>query len=191
MHDIMDQPKRPHELRDRLFDILKQRAFRRGRIVLASGKESDYYFDLKPAMLDPEGAALLAELILQELQDVNADCVGGIEMGAIPLIAPVAMRSPDFGRYLSGFFVRKTVKDHGTKKRVDGSDIAGKTVVILEDVTTTGGSSLDAVSAVRDAGATVSLVLSILDRGEGAAELYAKAGVPFKSLFRAEEFLGA
>jgi len=191
MHDIMDQPKRPHELRNRLFDILKQRAFRRGRIVLASGKESDYYFDMKPAMLDPEGAALLAELILQELQEVKADCVGGIEMGAVPLIAPVAMRSPDFGRYLSGFFVRKTVKDHGTKKRVDGADITGRPVVILEDVTTTGGSSLDAVTAVRDAGATVVLVLSILDRGEGAAELYAKAGVPFKSLFRAEEFLNS
>ena len=187
MHVVMDQPTL--DLRKRLFDILKQRAFRRGRIILASGKESDYYFDMKPAMLDPEGAGLLAELILQELQDVEADCVGGIEMGAVPLIAPVAMRSPDFRRYLSGFFVRKTIKDHGTQKRVDGADIAGKTVVILEDVTTTGGSSLDAVNAVRGAGAHVALVLSILDRGEGAAALYAKAGVPFKSLFRAEEFL--
>lgn len=191
MHVAMDQTNHTLELRNRLFDILKQRAFRRGRIVLASGKESDYYFDMKPAMLDPEGAGLLAELILQELQGVEADCVGGIEMGAVPLIAPVAMRSPDFGRYLSGFFVRKTVKDHGTQKRVDGADIAGKTVVILEDVTTTGGSSLDAVNAVRDAGAHVALVLSILDRGEGAAELYAKADVPFKSLFRAEEFLNS
>jgi orotate phosphoribosyltransferase len=189
MHDFMPKLGHVPELRDRLFDILKQRAFRRGRIVLASGKESDYYFDMKPAMLDPEGATLLAELILQELKDVKADCVGGIEMGAVPLVAPVAMRSLDFGRYLSGFFVRKTVKDHGTKKRVDGADIAGKTVVILEDVTTTGGSSLEAVTAVRDAGAKVALVLSILDRGEGAAELYAKAGVSFKSLFRAEEFL--
>jgi orotate phosphoribosyltransferase len=189
MHVAMDQTNHTLELRNRLFDILKQRAFRRGRVVLASGKESDYYFDMKPAMLDPEGAGLMAELILQELQGVEADCVGGIEMGAVPLIAPVAMRSPNFGRYLSGFFVRKTVKDHGTKKRVDGMDIAGKTVVILEDVTTTGGSSLDAVNAVREAGAHVALVLSILDRGEGAAELYAKADVPFKSLFRAEEFL--
>jgi orotate phosphoribosyltransferase len=110
-------------------------------------------------------------------------------MGAVPLIAPVAMRSLDFGRYLSGFFVRKAVKDHGTKNRVDGTDIAGKTVVILEDVTTTGGSAMDAVNAVQDAGAKVALVLSILDREEGAAELYAEAGIPFKSLFRAEEFL--
>ncbi|MBC8012623.1 MAG: orotate phosphoribosyltransferase [Methyloceanibacter sp.] len=187
----MDERNRPLELRNKLFTLLKERAFRRGRIVLASGRESDFYFDMKPAMLDPEGAGLLAELILQEIHGVMADCIGGLEMGAVPLIAPVAMRSPEFGRRLPGFFVRKAVKDHGTKKRVDGADIAGKTVVILEDVTTTGGSAMDAVKVVEEAGAKVALVLSILDRGEGAAELYAKAGIPFKSLFRAEEFLAA
>lgn len=187
----VNQPSRDLELRNKLFMLLKERAFRLGRIVLASGRESDFYFDMKPAMLDPDGAALLAELILQAIQGVDADCIGGLEMGAVPLIAPVAMKSPDFGRHLPGFFVRKAVKDHGTKKRVDGADIAGKTVVILEDVTTTGGSAMDAVKAVQDAGAKVALVLSILDRGEGAAELYAKAGVPFKSLFRAEEFLAS
>jgi len=185
----MDKRSGDLGLRNKLFALLKERAFRRGRVVLASGRESDFYFDMKPAMLDPEGAGLLAELILQEIQGIKADCIGGIEMGAVPLIAPVAMRSPDFGRHLPGFFVRKAVKDHGTKKRVDGADIAGKTVVILEDVTTTGGSAMDAVKAVQDAGAKVALVLSILDRGEGAADLYAKAGIPFKSLFRAEEFL--
>jgi orotate phosphoribosyltransferase len=187
----MNERNRPLELRNKLFTLLKERAFRRGRVVLASGRESDFYFDMKPAMLDPDGARLMAELILQQLQDVTADCIGGLEMGAVPLIAPVAMRSPDFGRRLSGFFVRKAVKDHGTKKRVDGADIAGKTVVILEDVTTTGGSAMDAVKAVEEAGAKVALVLSILDRGEGAADLYAKAGIPFKALFRAEEFLAS
>jgi orotate phosphoribosyltransferase len=177
------------ERRNRLYMLLRERAFRRGRVVLASGKESDYYFDMKPAMLDPDGASLMAELILQELQDLNVDAVGGLEMGAVPLIAPVAMKSPAFGRYLPGFFVRKAVKDHGTQKRVDGNDITGKSVVILEDVTTTGGSAMDAVKAVEEAGAKVALVVSILDRGEGAAELLEKAGIPFKSLFKAEEFL--
>jgi orotate phosphoribosyltransferase len=154
------------ELRSRLFALLKERAFRRGRIVLASGRESDFYFDMKPAMLDPDGAGLMTELILQQIHDIKADCVGGLEMGAVPLIAPVAMRSLDFGRRLPGFFVRKAVKDHGTKKRVDGADIAGKRVIILEDVTTTGGSAMDAVKAVEEAGAKVALVLAILDRGE-------------------------
>jgi orotate phosphoribosyltransferase len=185
----MDKPSQTQDARNRLFTLLKERAFRCGRVVLASGRESDFYFDMKPAMLDPEGATLMADLIMQEIQGVNADCVGGLEMGAVPLIAPVAMRSIDFGRRLPGFFVRKTVKDHGTRKRVDGADIAGKTVVILEDVTTTGASAMDAVKAVTEAGAKIALVLSIVDRSEGAAELYAKAGIPFKSLFRAEEFL--
>jgi orotate phosphoribosyltransferase len=185
----MDQRTDTTALRAKLFMLLKHQAFRRGHFVLASGKESDHYFDMKPAMLNPDGAALMADLILHELQGIDADLVGGLEMGAVPLIAPVAMRSPEFGRYLPGFFVRKAVKDHGTKKRVDGNDIAGKRVVILEDVTTTGGSAMDAVKAVREAGAEVALVISILDRGEGAAALYAGAGVPFKSLFRAEEFL--
>lgn len=177
------------ERRNQLYMLLRERAFRRGRVVLASGKESDYYFDMKPAMLDPDGAALMADLILNEIQGVSVDAVGGLEMGAVPLIAPVAMKSPEHGRYLPGFFVRKAVKDHGTKKRVDGNDIEGKSVVILEDVTTTGGSAMDAVKAVEEAGAKVALVISILDRGEGAAELYAQAGIPFKSLFKAEEFL--
>ena len=179
------------ELRNKLFMLLRERAFKRGRVILASGKESDYYFDMKPAMLDPDGAALMAELILYEIQEVSADAVGGLEMGAVPLIAPVAMKSPDFGRYLPGFFVRKAVKDHGTKKRVDGNDIDGKSVVILEDVTTTGGSAMDAVQVVKAAGAEVALVISILDRSQGASELYAEAGVPFKSLFKAEEFLAS
>ncbi len=177
----MDQRNSSLELRNKLFMLLKERAFRRGKVILASGRESDFYFDMKPAMLDPDGASLLAEIILQELRGVDAECVGGIEMGAVPLIAPVAMKSLDHGRHLRGFFVRKAVKDHGTKKRVDGADIAGKSVVILEDVTTTGGSALLAVEKLR--------VLSILDRGEGASDLYAAAGIPFKSLYRAEEFL--
>jgi orotate phosphoribosyltransferase len=188
---LMDTPSQTQDARETLFALLKQKAFRRGKVVLASGRESDYYFDMKPAMLDPDGAALMAELILQQIQDVKADCVGGLEMGAVPLIAPVAMHSRKFGRPLPGFFVRKAVKDHGTKKRVDGNDIAGKTVIILEDVTTTGASAMDAVKVVTEAGAKVALVISILDRGEGAAELYAAAGIPFKSLFTAEEFLRA
>jgi orotate phosphoribosyltransferase len=187
----MDHRRSQLDVRNRLFDLIKERSFKKGRFILASGKESAYYFDSKPTMLHPEGAALLAELILHELQDVEADCVGGLEMGAVPLIAPVAMKSFGSGRPLSGFFVRKAPKDHGTKQRIEGLDVAGKTAIILEDVTTTGGSAMQAVELVRAAGGKVALVLSILDRGEGARELYAAAGVPFKSLFRAEEFLAA
>ena len=110
-------------------------------------------------------------------------------MGAVPLIAPVAMRSLEFGRRLPGFFVRKAVKDHGTKKRVDGNDIAGKSVVILEDVTTTGGSAMDAVKAVREAGARSRSCCRSSTAARAPPSFMPQAGIPFKSLFRAEEFL--
>jgi orotate phosphoribosyltransferase len=175
--------------RNRLFELIKERSFRRGNFTLASGKQSSYYFDSKPTMLHPEGATLLAQLIFDALKDVNADCVGGLEMGAVPLIAPVAMRSLEAGEPLMGFLVRKAPKDHGTRQRIEGIDMAGKTAIIVEDVTTTGGSAMQAVEEVNKAGGKVALVISILDRGEGARELYAAAGVPFTSLFTAEEFL--
>ncbi len=187
----MDRRQERFELRNSAHQLLKAKAFRRGKITLASGRESDFYFDLKPAMLDPDGAKLLAELVLHELQGVKADRIGGLEMGAVPLISPIALKSQKFGRYLSGFFVRKERKDHGTQKRVEGEDIAGKDVVVLDDVTTSGASAMEAVRVARQAGANVTLVLSIVDRGEGAAELYEKEGIPFRCLFRADEFLSA
>jgi orotate phosphoribosyltransferase len=176
--------------RSRLVEIVRRRSFSTGPDVkLVSGRSSSFYFDMKPTMLHPEGAHLIATLILDALAGAEVDLVGGLEMGAVPLIAPVAIKSREAGRPLLGFFVRKAPKDHGTRQRIEGLDVAGKTAIILEDVTTTGGSAMQAVEEVRKAGGQVALVLSILDRGEGAAELYAAAGVPFRSLFRAEEFL--
>ena len=185
----MDLKRQRLELRPKLFDLLKKKAFRRGAVKLASGRESDFYFDMKPAMLDPEGGLMMADLILIDLQGVKADFVGGLVMGAVPLVAPVAMRSQNYGRFLRGFFIRKEPKDHGTKKLIEGDDIEGKEVVILDDVTTSGGSAMEAVHAAQEAGAKVTLVLSIVDRGEGAVDLYAAEGIPFKCLFRADEFL--
>jgi len=179
-----------HDARARLYEIVRTKSFVRGPVVLASGKESDHYFDMKPSMFDPEGADLLAELIFARISETGADIVGGLEMGAVPLITPISIASRRAGRPMPGFFVRKAVKDHGTRKLVEGlSDVAGKRVVIVEDVTTTGGSAMKAVEALTAAGATVTLVVSILDREEGAAKLYADAGIPFASLFKASEFL--
>jgi len=178
------------EPRTRAFNIIKEKSFRRGTITLASGKESAYYLDLKPTMFDPEGARLLADLVLQRLDGVKVDCIGGLEMGAVPLISAVAVRSGMLGRPLPGFFVRKVVKDHGTRRLIEGTAaIAATRVAILEDVTTTGESAMLAVRAAQDAGATVSLVLSIVDRQEGAAELFGRAGLAFGELFTADEFL--
>ena len=176
------------ERRKRLADLIKERSFRRGNFTLASGKQSSYYFDSKPTMLHPEGASLLASLIVDEIKDLKADCVGGLEMGAVPLIAPVAMRSLEAGRPLLGFFVRKAPKDHGTRQRIEGLDVAGKTAVILEDVTTTGGSAMKAVAAVRAEGGKVDKIVTIVDRLEGARENLKKEGLALVSLFTNDDF---
>ena len=169
----------------RLQEIIAAKSFVKGHIVLASGQESDHYFDMKPTMMDPEGAELLAELIFDRLDAYAPDLVGGIEMGAVPLITPVSILSRKAGRPIHGFFVRKNAKDHGTKKLVEGvSDVAGKRVAIVEDVTTTGGSALKAVHALKEAGAKVVVVISIVDREGGASTVYAEERIPFIALFK-------
>ena len=178
------------DARSRLFEIIRKKSLVLGDIVLASGKHSDHYFDLKPTMLDPDGAELLSQLIVHRLQDIHVDFIGGLVVGAVPLLAPAAIESKKKGRSISGLIVRKAVKDHGTKKLVEGADdLTGKHVVVVDDVTTSGGSAMDAVDALRKLGANIVLVLSIVDREEGAAELYAKEGIPFQSLYTSRDFL--
>src|SRR6476646_2743786 len=179
--------------RARLAEIIRKRSFGRGEITLASGRKSDFYFNLKPTMLDPEGAALLAELSYEALKDDNLDYVGGLEMGAVPLAGALAQLSWIKGHPIAAFFVRKKPKEHGARLAVEGlakgESLSGKRVVIVEDVTTTGSSALKAVEAVRDAGGEVVLVLSMVDREEGATEAFAEAGLEFRALYRAGEFL--
>jgi len=175
--------------RDRAFELIKQRSYREGEFVLASGKKSNFYLDMKPTMFHPEGANLLAELVLDKLSEANVDYVGGMAVGAIPLVTAVTVLSARTPRPLPGFFVRKEAKDHGTKRRVDAvADLHGKNVAILEDVTTTGDSAMQAVEAATAAGAQVVLVLSLVDRGEGAVEFYKAKGIPFAWLFHLNEF---
>jgi orotate phosphoribosyltransferase len=178
--------------RAQAFNLIKDKSFSKGRFTLASGNVTDYYLDLKPTMFDPEGARLLADLILSRLEEVRVDLIGGLAIGAVPLVSHVLLRSASTNRPIAGFFVRKSVKDHGTKKLIEGTnDIAGKTVVILDDVTTTGESAMEAAEAARKAGATVALVLSVVDRQEGAMEFFQDRGIPFAWLFTASEFMRA
>jgi orotate phosphoribosyltransferase len=179
-------------LRAKAFALIKERSFAIGDFTLASGQKSKFYLDMKPTMFHPEGAGLLAELVLQKLENVAVDCIGGLEMGAVPLVTAVALVSQQKGRPLEGFFVRKQVKDHGTRRRVEAiKDLRGKNVVILEDVTTTGGSAMAAVEAVEQEGGKVAMVLTIVDRGAGAKEFYAAKNLRFEWLFRLDEFLAA
>ena len=179
--------------RARLHRIIANRSFGRGEVTLASGRKSDFYFNLKPTMLNPEGAALLAELTFDALKDGNYDYVGGLEMGAVPIAGAIAQLSWINGHPIATFFVRKKPKDYGVKAQVEGltkdESLKGKRIVIVEDVTTTGGSALKAAEAIRESGGEVALVLTMVDREEGAVEAFKEAGMPFKSLFKASEFL--
>ncbi len=174
--------------RARLADIIRTRSFGRGEITLASGRKSDFYFNLKPTMLDPEGAALLAELSLDALKDDKADYIGGLEMGAVPIAGAIAQLSWLKGNPISAFFVRKKPKEHGARLAVEGltkgETLQGKRIIIVEDVTTTGGSAIKAVDAVKDAGGEVILVFTMVDRDEGATEAFREAGIPFRSLLQ-------
>lgn len=179
--------------RNRLAAIIKARSYSTGAATkLASGRTTTYYFNMKPTMLDPEGAALIGELAFEAMQDVAADFVGGLEIGAVPLATAVALTSHVRGRRLPAFFVRKQPKDHGAEKLVEGlapgETLAGKRVIIIEDVTTTGGSSMKAVEAVRREGGEIACVLTIVDRKEGATENFAAAGLPFRAVLTVDDF---
>jgi len=179
--------------RARLRDIIHRRSFGYGEVKLASGRVSNFYFNLKPTMLDAEGAALLARLTLDALAGERIDGIGGLEMGAVPIAGAVAQLSFMLGAPVQAFFVRKKPKEHGAKLSIEGlmpgESLRGKRVVIVEDVTTTGGSAMKAIEAVRDAGAEIAFVLSIVDREEGAAENFAAQRLDFRVLYRASEFL--
>ena len=178
---------------DALADIIFKKSFGRGAITLASGRASDFYFDMKPTMLDPEGAHLIARRLFDDIVAVGADFVGGLEMGAVPITGAVCQFSFQKKHPICGFFVRKKAKDHGARKSVEGlpkgQTLAGKRVVVVEDVTTTGASALVAVEACKAEGAEVVLVISIVDRQEGASEMFAEKNLAFKALYAASTFL--
>lgn len=174
--------------RDRLNAIIREKSLLAGEFTLASGRASGFFFNMKRTMLDPEGAYLLADALLDLMDDIDADHVGGLAMGAIPLVSIVAARSFERGRPRTAFFVRKEAKDHGTMDLIEGALADNAKVVLLEDVTTTGGSSLKAAAAVRGRGCTVGHVLAIVDREEGARANFAKDGIELRALYRRADF---
>jgi orotate phosphoribosyltransferase len=182
------------DARARLRDIIHTRSFGHGEIKLVSGGTTNFYFNLKPTMLDAEGVALLAELTVEALKNDRIDYVGGLEMGAVPIAGAIAQLSYLKGHPIQAFFVRKKPKEYGARLTVEGlapgESLQGKRVVVVEDVTTTGGSAIKAAEAVRDAGGEIACVFTMVDREEGATETFREAGIPFRSLFRASEFLG-
>jgi orotate phosphoribosyltransferase len=174
-----------------LLEMIRARSMRLGKFTLASGRESDLYLNLKPTMMDPRGARLCAQAFLARVPP-GTDYVGGLEMGAVPVIAALAAVSDIEGRPVKTFFVRKAAKDHGTKEVVEGlaggESLAGKRALMTDDVATTGGSVIQAIEAARAAGAIVEHALVIVDRQEGGAENLAAIGVKLHSVFVGDDF---
>jgi orotate phosphoribosyltransferase len=180
------------DARARLLDLLRERSFERKRVVLASGRESDFFIDCKQAVLTAEGHALVGELMFEALAGLPpCEAVAGVELGGCPLASAVSLVSYLRGRPLDALYVRKDVKDHGSKKLVEGdrSLRPGLPVAILEDVVTTGGSTLKAADKLHQAGAEVVGVVALVDRLEGGAEAIRAAGLPLLSICSRRDFL--
>ena len=174
--------------KQRLLSIISRASLLQGReFRLTSGGSSNFFIDLKKTVLDPEGASLLADLLFDKIKTEDVDCIGGMETGAIPIIAAVCMRSwPE--KPVKGFFIRKEAKGHGTDQRVDGLLDRGSRVILFEDVTTTGSSVMRAVDQTRQFQCTILKVIAVVDRLEGAEENFRQAGITFEALFTRRDF---
>ena len=171
-------------LRTTLIDLVATKALRRGTFRLASGREASFYLDAKQVILDSQGSALVGRAILQLLESRGGlpAAVGGMSIGADPVTSAVVTMAGVANLPLKGFMVRKEPKDHGTKRFIEGPVQPGDRVVIVEDVTTTGGSSLLAIDRALEFGLVVERVVTVIDRLAGAQETLAARGIPLDSL---------
>jgi orotate phosphoribosyltransferase len=172
--------------RRELLDLILEVSFERRPVTLASGKQSDFYLDLRRTLMRPRGARLAGEIVLARLMGgAWVDAVGGMAVGAVPLVSAVlaAAAYHDPGTPLVGFFVRKEAKAHGLGRRLEGAFAPGQRVALLEDTTTTGASTLEAVDVVEAEGGKVARVLCLVDRGEGARDAFAARGLALEAIF--------
>ena len=169
--------------REKLREALITHAVRRGRVVLASGKISDFYVNAKQISLHGERLLWATRLLWEKIAATDCEAVGGLTLGADPLIGALCFYSGQMGRPLVGLIVRKEPKDHGTLSQIEGPILPGMKVAVVEDVTTTGGSAIKAGKAIEQAGGKVVLAISILNRQEGADQAFAELGWKFDWLF--------
>jgi orotate phosphoribosyltransferase len=167
--------------RDLLRDEITAKAVVHGRVILSSGRESDYYIDLRRVTLDATAAPLVGDVMLELTKDLEFDAVGGMTLGADPVATAMLHAAARKGHKLDAFVVRKEAKAHGMQRRIEGPDVGGRRVLIVEDTSTTGGSPLTAVEAAREAGAEVVAVASIVERG--ATQAMADAGIEYRSAY--------
>ena len=176
--------------REQLRQLLKGQSLMFGDFTLASGRKSTFYFDSKKTTLLPDGAWLTARAVLALIREkgIHADAIGGLTLGADPIVCPVAALSHAEGPALRAFIVRKEAKEHGTGRRIEGNLAPGSRVIIVDDVVTTAGSTLKAIAAAEEEGHEVVAVICIVDREEGGAAKLAR--YPFHPLFRRSEIFG-
>jgi len=181
------------DLKKRLLDLLKEKAYRRGKVILTSGKESDFYIDCRPVTLHPEGAYLVGKLLFERLRNVPGPIkgVGGLTLGADPIATAVSIISYIEGSPIHAFLIRKEPKKHGRGLWVEGIQNLpeGTEVAIVEDVVTTGASTIKAIERAKEEGLKVVKVLALVDRDEGGRENLRNLGYELESLFTRYDFL--
>ena len=175
-------------LKDKLLTILAKQSYIEGKFILVSGKESNYYIDSKRTTLDAEGGTIVSVLFLRMLKQ-NVSAVGGISVGADSLSSGVSQVGYLFGEKIDAFYVRKEPKKHGTSKWIEGPVKPGTSVSILEDVVTTGLSSLKAIEKVKEFGCNVKQVLAMVDRNQGGREAFRSLGLDYTYLFDTQEVI--
>lgn len=174
--------------RKKLIGLFHERALKFGDFTLASGKKSTYYLDGKQISLHSTGLRLVSQGLLELLHDVEFSAIGGMTIGADPIVGGVLVAAAETGRSIDGFLVRKEAKGHGTQRFIEGPVRAGSKVVVIDDVVTTGQSALQAVDRIVEFGCEVVCVVGIVDRKEGGAKNFADRGLPFRSLLTIEDF---
>jgi len=177
------------ELKKELLALLKKNALKTGRFVLSSGRISNYYLDGRIITLSAEGAFLVASIILELIKDKKVDAVGGPTLGADPILGAIACLSHISRTPVQTFIVRKSAKEHGTERQIEGPELKkGSRVILVDDVATTGKALIEAKQALDKIGVQVEQVIVIVDRNEGARENLVKVGLELQSIFRIEDF---
>jgi orotate phosphoribosyltransferase len=172
-------------VKSELIKQIKEKAVVHGKVILSSGKEADYYVDLRRVTLDSVAAPLVGQAMLDVTKDLDFECVGGLTLGADPVATAMMHVAKQNGRNLNAFVVRKEGKAHGLQRRIEGPDVKGKKVLAVEDTSTTGGSVLTAVEALKEAGAIVVGVAVVVDRGAG--KKIEEAGLKYLSVVSLQE----
>lgn len=176
--------------KSQLRDIIAEKSWLRDQnFKLSSGLASNYFFNMKMTMLHPQGANLIADAMLEVLDTLEAHSVGGMAVGGVPLVSAIAVKSHHRNKSYPAFFVRKDIKDHGVQTKIDGHCLPNTHVVLVEDVTTTGGSIMQAVNAVRAIGCTVTDVITVVDRLEGARDNLAEQGIQLHAILTKDDFV--